>query len=249
VKEASREVGAHSGAGEAGSRRAPSPVEAHGHWCWSETLGTAQVSFFGKAVEGSRGDPEASLLPHGLGLATLRQIHSARVVEAAPGPCGDADALVTRRTDLALRVVTADCVPVLLAAPGALAAVHAGWRGLAGGIVTAAVNQLGTKHPIEAVIGPAIGGCCYEVGWEVADRVARSAGSEGVVLQRGAGERPYLDLQLAARLELERAGVADVVTISACTRCEEARLWSYRRDGKGAGRNVALIWREPERPL
>jgi copper oxidase (laccase) domain-containing protein len=83
----------------------------------------------------------------------------------------------------------------------------------------------------------------------VAEQVARRAGSDsalgrGVVIDRGPGRRPHLDLGLAARLELLRAGVEDIVTFDACTRCDAERWWSYRREGKGAGRNVALVWRE-----
>ena len=104
------------------------------------------------------------------------------------------------------------------------------------------------------MIGPRIGGCCYEVGHDVAEQVARRAGSDsalgreplgrGVVIDRGPDRRPHLDLGLAASLELLHAGVEDIVTFDACTRCDAAKWWSYRREGKGAGRNVALVWRE-----
>jgi YfiH family protein len=145
-------------------------------------------------------------------------------------------------------VVTADCVPILFAAPDAIAAVHAGWRGLAGGVLSETVRALGTvERPLRAIIGPAIGGCCYEVGREVAEPVARRAGSDTVILERGEGRRPHLDLALAARLELGAAGVDEITIVPACTRCAAEWLWSYRRDGKRAGRNVALIWRDRER--
>ena len=68
-----------------------------------------------------------------------------------------------------------------------------------------------------------------------------------MILERGEGRRPHLDLVLAARLELAAAGVEEIATVDACTRCEVERLWSYRRDGERAGRNVALIWRDRER--
>ncbi len=227
----------------------PSAVESDRHWCWQGTLGGARFAFYGKA-SGDEGvgerDVEAALERAGIALATLRQVHSARVIEAtAAGPCGDGDALVTSERGLALRVVTADCVPVLLASPAAIAAVHAGWRGLAAGILSGAVAALGpAARPLRAVIGPSIGRCCYEVGPEVAEQVAHRAGSATVILERGEGLRPHLDLALAARLELARAGVEEIATIDVCTRCAVERLWSYRRDGKRAGRNVALIWRD-----
>jgi YfiH family protein len=238
--------------GDAGGDRARAPVAtaADGHWCWSGTAGEAHFVFYGKACNAESGGEraiEAALERSGIGLATMRQIHSARILDARPGPNGDGDALIARGRSLALRVVTADCVPVLLAGPEAIAAVHAGWRGLAAGILEAAVAALGDgERPLRALIGPSIGGCCYEVGPDVAEALAKRAGSAGVILDRGPGRRPHLDLGLAARLELGRAGVEQVTTIDACTRCDAERLWSYRREGKRAGRNVALIWRERE---
>jgi YfiH family protein len=218
-----------------------------GRWSWQTAVGSARCVFFGKAVDGGEDDVEGELARRGLEVARLRQIHSARVVDAHPGDCGDGDALLGSRPGLALRVITADCVPVLLESAAAIAAVHAGWRGLAAGIVGAAASRLG-ERPRAAVVGPAIGGCCYEVGPEVAAAVAAEVGSDAVILDRGEGRRPHLDLPLAARLLLERAGVDDIATVGVCTRCEPTRLWSYRRDGRGAGRNYAFLWRERSTP-
>jgi YfiH family protein len=134
-------------------------------------------------------------------------------------------------------VVTADCVPVLLAGPQGLAAVHAGWRGLVGGVIPATLERMGGAET--AWIGPAIGPCCYEVGEEVAEQVAAVGGT---VLPGPAG-RPHLDLAAAARHQLKAAGVGEVRSVASCTRCEAERLYSYRREGKGVGRNVAYIWR------
>jgi YfiH family protein len=235
----------------------PTPVVSEGHCCWRGTLGAARYAFYGKAAPvasdaalATDADVEAALERRGIQLARMRQVHSARVLEVgAAVVANDGDAMVTRATALALRVVTADCVPVLLASPDAIAAVHAGWRGLAAGILTAAVRALdsnGRPVPIRAIVGPAIGVCCYEVGPEVAEQVAHRAGSDTVIAARGEGRRPHLDLALAARFELGAAGVGEIVTVAACTRCAVDRLWSYRRDGKRAGRNVALIWRDRE---
>jgi hypothetical protein len=200
--------------------------------------------FVGKATSGSEGELVAELARAGIAMATARQIHSRRVLDATPGESGEGDALVTARAGLALRIVTADCVPVLLASPLAIAAVHAGWRGLRAGVLDAAVRRMGADGPHRAIIGPAIGACCYEVSGEVAAEVAARVGSTSVIVPQGEGRRPHLDLALAARVALRDAGVDEIVTIEACTRCEQSRLWSYRREGTAAGRNLALIWRE-----
>jgi hypothetical protein len=159
-----------------------------------------------------------------------------------PGEAGEGDALVTRSTDLALAVFTADCLPILLAARGEVAAVHAGWRGLASGVIAAAVAQI-DEEVAAAWIGPAIGRCCYEVGADVAAAVADASAPD--VVGTGAGKRPHLDLVAAARHQLRSAGVASerIHALGPCTRCDATSLWSYRRDGPGTGRNVAFIWR------
>ena len=179
-------------------------------------------------------------------VAGLRQVHSPRVLEARQGGlCGEGDALITDRAGLALSVVTADCVPILVAAGDWIAAVHAGWRGIAGGVVGATVERLreaGAGDPASwrAWIGPAIGACCYEVGPEVAERVA--AATRGGVVVPVAGANPRLDLLAAAAHQLAAAGVPHTWLVR-CTRCDDAALWSYRRHGKAAGRNLAFIWK------
>jgi copper oxidase (laccase) domain-containing protein len=92
-----------------------------------------------------------------------------------------------------------------------------------------------------AWIGPAIGSCCYETGPDVADQVA--AASDPAIVTPGPAGRPHLDLQQAVRRQLEAAGVRQIQVLPLCTRCEAARLHSYRRDGKAAGRNHAFIYR------
>jgi YfiH family protein len=180
-------------------------------------------------------------------LARLHQIHSAEVVVARDGACGRADALVSSEAGLALSVVTADCVPLLMHARGAIAAVHAGWRGIAAGVVGRAVEALEERRAVPgtasafAWIGPAIGACCYEVGHEVAARVA--AASDASVIHTGPNERPHLDLAAAVAAQLRRVGIDEIRIIDACTRCHPEWLWSYRRHGSRAGRNHAFIWR------
>lgn len=179
--------------------------------------------------------------------AWLRQRHSAeaqRVEE--PGLRGEGDALIVSRSGLAATVFVADCVPVLIAEGESVAAVHAGWRGLAGGVLAAAMRELKSPDetgPVtaEAWIGPAIGPCCYEVGEDVARRVECASGSEVVI--RRPGRKPRLDLVLAASKQLVGLGVGRVSSTGCCVRCD-ANWWSYRRDGAGAGRNYAFIWRE-----
>ena len=109
-------------------------------------------------------------------------------------------------------------------------------------VLPAVAGMLGAEPARwSAWIGPAIGACCYEVGDEVALEVAAASAPEVVV--PGRAERPHLDLAAAALAQLRRAGVGAVVRVAACTHCDETTLWSYRREGKGAGRNLAFIWR------
>ncbi len=181
-------------------------------------------------------------LPAAPEIAWLRQIHSADLQSAIPGHCGEGDALHTTARGLALAVVTADCVPVLLAAEGWIAAVHAGWRGIVQGIVGAGLGEA-TVSPseIRAWIGPAIGPCCYEVGEDVARQVAEV--SDDTVIQSGKSIKPHLDLQAAVRAQLSREGVREIQVLERCTYCHPEQLYSFRRNGPMAGRNVSLIWR------
>lgn len=224
------------------------PEQRGGYWLWAGSGEGVEVRFVGAGPR----RPVAGVLaavgaPAGVEAAWARQVHSARVLPARPGPCGEGDALWSREAALALAVFTADCVPVVLAGDGVVAAVHAGWRGIAGGVVAAAVAALGAEPGrLTAWIGPAIGACCYEVGREVAARVVAAAGPEVAV--PGPGDKPHLDLSAAVRRQLARAGVTAVDAVGRCTRCEAERLFSYRRQGQGAGRNLALVWRSAAAP-
>ena len=182
-----------------------------------------------------------------LPIATVRQVHGIDVATADGAQGVEADAIVTARRGIAVGIVTADCVPALLLAPqaGAVAAVHAGWRGAAAGVLEAALARL--RHDfgaepaeVEAVLGPAIGPCCYRVGPEVeAAFVARTGDTTAPAWHREEG-RLVLDLRLAARLLLEAAGVRTAQAVGPCTACTPA-LASYRRDGAGAGRQLSFI--------
>jgi len=213
---------------------------------WGATQGDVEVRFVGRSGATTREETLASLADRAGDapprLAWAQQVHGAAVLAARPGLCGQGDALITAERGLALAIATADCVPVLLAAGATVAAAHAGWRGLVAGVIGATVDRLGhDTSGIRAWIGPAIGPCCYEVGEEVAAAIAR-AGRGEAVLRRDDRPRPHLDLHAAARLELEACGVRQAQALAVCTRCAPA-LWSYRRDGAAAGRNLAFIWR------
>jgi len=209
------------------------------------------VAFSGRDPAGGRPSREevlARLTGRPRPVAWARQVHSARVLPARPGECGEGDALVSASAgdDVVLSIVTADCVPVLLAGPAGIAAAHAGWRGIAAGVVDATVAAMaGDPGSFAAWIGPAIGSCCYETGQDVADQVA--AASDPAIVTPGPAGRPHLDLQQAVRRQLQAAGVRRIQVLPLCTRCEAAILHSYRRDGKAAGRNHAFIWQTPRR--
>jgi len=168
-------------------------------------------------------------------LALAHQVHGDRVLVVGEGAgpldvVGEADALVTTTPGLIVAVRVADCVPVLLVAPGGVAAVHAGWRGTVAGIVERAVAVLcevtGTRpEQVTAAIGPAIGVCCYEVGSEVASRVAERA-PEAVDASRA---REHVDLRRANAVHLRRSGVGAIDEVGGCTRCDPDSF-SHRRD-------------------
>lgn len=180
----------------------------------------------------------------------LRQVHGIAVeaFDAPPGPAAaprEADAAWTVRPGVVLAVLTADCLPVLLCADdgSAVAAVHAGWRGLAAGTVEAALARLGDPARLLAWIGPAIGAASYEVGAEVRDAfVTADAGAEAAF----AATRPghwMCDLAALARRRLHAAGVRHVHGGGFDT-FADPRFYSYRRQAR-TGRFASLVWRDP----
>jgi YfiH family protein len=172
-----------------------------------------------------------------------RQVHGTRVRRAAepPGaerPAEEEDGQATVLRDAAALVFVADCLPVLLAAEGAVAALHCGWRPLAGGIVAegmAALRELGAEGPVSAVIGPGARGCCYEVGEEVHEHFEGVAGAR-------VGER-NLDLPAIAAARLAECGVADVHDSGLCTMCRNDLFFSHRADQGVTGRQAGVVWR------
>ncbi len=174
----------------------------------------------------------------------LHQVHGATVVEVTrPGEWAgaDADAAVTTASDTLLAVHTADCAPIALVADeGVVGAVHAGWRGLAAGVIDAAISRmraLGARS-LQAVLGPSIHPVCYEFG---ADDLERGVARCGEVA-RGvtADGRPALDVPAAVRAALDRAGVRLVGGEAPCTACDE-RFFSHRARGD-TGRQALLVW-------
>ena len=183
------------------------------------------------------------------GLRRPQQVHGAQVAQAA-GCLGAAapraDAVVSALPGVPVGVVTADCVPILVAAEGGrvVAAIHAGWRGLACGVIAAAIEALRAESEgaprLVAAIGPHIGACCYEVDEPVLEALAPAFGGDLAVALRPA--RPghaWLDLGRLTHTALLRAGLAPDALgqlAGACTRCDPVRFHSYRREGAAAGR-------------
>ncbi|HEX9313705.1 MAG TPA: polyphenol oxidase family protein [Actinomycetota bacterium] len=141
------------------------------------------------------------------------------------------DAMATLVRGVALAVLVADCVPIALASPaeGRLAVVHAGWRGIAAGIVTAAVAMFHRPRELIAAIGPAVGLDHYEVGREVAASVDAAAAGRAVVEDAGGGSR--LDLVATAAGVLRACGVPSIEMAEECTACRPDRFYSFRGEG------------------
>jgi len=171
-------------------------------------------------------------------IARARQVHGAVValVSDRDDPPTDvvveADGQATVLARFGVMVLTADCLPVALGSPRAVAMLHAGWRGMAAGVLergVLALRELGGADEITAVIGPGAGACCYEVGAEVHAALT------------GTSRRGPIDLRAIARRRLLAAGVADVGDVRACTICDR-RFFSHRREGERAGRQAGVAW-------
>jgi polyphenol oxidase len=176
-------------------------------------------------------------------VAVGRQLHGTRVVVVGGDVRGyavavaEADGVVTAAPGVAAGVHVADCLPIAVGGEGGVAMLHGGWRGLAGGIVAEgvrALRKLGAAGPLQAAIGPGVGGCCYETGEEVHERFAAYPQA-----RRGR----LLDLRAIAAAQLHAAGVERVEDIGLCTICgEPGRLYSHRRDGAATGRQGGFAW-------
>lgn len=193
---------------------------------------------FGNAASG---DPRTDTAAHrtfanefgSKALAWANQVHGSDVAEpSGPGMAGDADVLLTGDPSVAVLVATADCVPVLIEGEHSTAMIHAGWRGMAKGVVAKAVTAMreAGDRPIRGAIGPSIGPCCYEVGPEVVDALAphHATTTWGTT---------SVDLWAAAESQLD---AIEVWQAGVCTFSDRA-YWSHRRDGTRR-RQVSIAW-------
>jgi hypothetical protein len=181
-----------------------------------------------------QGDDRAIAQALGIGeraWVTVRQVHGHAVYVEDHAPAGDpalprcdADAIVLHRPDGVARILTADCVPILLASTDgrSVAAVHAGWRGLVSGVIAEAVDAL--AKPFVAAVGPCIGVNRFEVGEEVAERF------DPRFVRRDLGPRPHVDLRAAAHAIVRDLGARQIDTTDRCTAGDEADFFSHRRD-------------------
>jgi YfiH family protein len=184
--------------------------------------------------------------------AWLTQVHGAAVSRLEPGnePTLTADAVVTAGAGRVCVIQVADCLPVLFAARdgSVVGAAHAGWRGLAAGVLEHTLTALGVPPPqLLAWIGPGIGPAHFEVGAEVRDALVGAAPANGTAVaaaafQRNARGRWQCDLVALTRQRLAAAGLANIHGGNWCTFADGERFFSHRRDGR-SGRMAALIWR------
>lgn len=181
-------------------------------------------------------------------LFAIRQVHGCRVAvaedENRDGPPIEADAAITALEGVAVGVLTADCLPVLLYDPvrRVAGAAHAGWKGTEQEISAMTVEAMGARfgsrpEDIRAALGPCIGPCCYEIGAEVAERFS------GTKALRAEGGRTTLDMALANTTQLVGVGVRaeNITAPGACTSCDNAHFFSYRKDGGVTGRQLSFI--------
>ncbi|HET8537987.1 MAG TPA: polyphenol oxidase family protein [Solirubrobacteraceae bacterium] len=191
-------------------------------------------------------DPEAVSANHELLAAQVgltrrdfalgHQVHGTEVRALREPPsdedrAADADGQATRLEGVAPLVLVADCLPVALSTGDGVAMLHAGWRGLAGGVLergVATLRGLGARGELHAAIGPGAGACCYEAGAEVHAAVGHSAGRN-------------VDLKAAAAERLRDLGASEVQDVGICTICDE-RYFSHRRSGGVTGRQAGVAW-------
>lgn len=204
----------------------------------------AHVGDAPQAVERNRAALRARL-----GLAAepawLEQVHGSHVAMLCGAPLEPADAAVTDERGRVCVVQVADCLPVLFAARdgSAVGAAHAGWRGLAGGVLESTVRALGiAPQALLAWLGPAIGPQHFEVGEEVRAAFVRTDPGAAAAFAANARGRWQCDLYALARRRLSALGVTGVYGGGWCTYADAAKFFSYRRDGR-CGRMAALIWR------
>ncbi len=242
-------------------------MTAAAHACWErrtvagesvvEAGIDAAVLLVGRGPRAVGPAPEARMeavlaaLPGARAVRWCQQIHGRAMAAVASEPdrplrgvacVGRGDGLLTDEPGVALAVWTADCVPVLLAGGGVVAAVHAGWRGAAAGLAASAVRRIENEYGVAAervtaVLGPAVGVCHYPVGPEVIEALSATGMPEE--LWRRADR---VDVRAHVAAQLARAGIRPqaIAMVGGCTACDPA-LASYRRDGASAGRQLSLV--------
>ncbi|MEM4410023.1 MAG: peptidoglycan editing factor PgeF [Candidatus Caldarchaeum sp.] len=185
-------------------------------------------------------------------IKTLRQVHSSRVVVIKDSETSfegvlEGDALISSVKACGVGVYTADCVPILLVDRSlrAVGAVHAGWRGTLEKIVPSIIKLFGsefgvTPSELVAAIGPSIGGCCYEVGEDVAQKFIDFLGDVNGCIFPVRGYKYLLDLKEVNRITLFRCGVESVEVLPHCTMCR-SDLYSLRREGRGVRSQLSFI--------
>ena len=175
----------------------------------------------------------------------LNQVHGITVVDAAIASClPDADASFTKAPNVVCATMTADCLPVLLfdEAGTVVSAVHAGWRGLCDGVIEAAVAAMQTPPKnLMAWLGPAIGPNAFEVGLEVRTAFMSQTKEAELAFGAVADDKWLGDIYLLAKQRLHKLGVERIYGGGLCTYTDQARFFSFRRDG-ATGRMASLIW-------
>ncbi|HWJ33918.1 MAG TPA: peptidoglycan editing factor PgeF [Steroidobacteraceae bacterium] len=198
-----------------------------------------------RAAAGLPAEPRWLTQVHGICVMDLDSFEASGPADAgAPSP---ADAAVTGQPGRVCAILTADCLPVLLAADSGarVGAAHAGWRGLAAGVIEATVSALGTSPgDLVAWLGPAIGPRHFEIGAEVREALLRGDPGAEAAFEPNARGRFMADLYTLARRRLARLGVERIYGGGACTYTEADKYFSHRRDGR-TGRQATLIWIEP----
>lgn len=176
----------------------------------------------------------------------LTQVHGVGVKTEREGMDEGADASVTRQTGIGCIVLTADCLPVLFCheKEPVVGAAHAGWRGLAAGVLENTLQAMAVDpEGILAWLGPAIGPQAFEVGTEVREQFLRSQTESEEAFRSGQRGKWWADLYALARLRLARLGVTRIYGGEHCTVLENESFYSYRREGLGAGRMGHVVWR------
>lgn len=205
-----------------------------------------------QAVQLNRMRLLAALQPYGVKrLLWLNQTHSTDVVTVGQHLSADlidADALITQQRGVGVVMMTADCLPIVLtdAAGQAVACLHAGWRGLADGIIEATIAQM-PNGAVSAWLGAAIGAAAFEVGAEVREQFMRHSADASAAFVLQPNGRYLADIYQLARLRLLVLGISDIQAGDLCTVADPERFYSYRRDGV-TGRMATVAFLRPNMP-